>query len=155
MSDRNDRAESPLRRRYSALNTLVEGVTGTNVPTEEASNVTEIVTLHDPMTHDPLCGGGDCDCTCDQMQDGHRVTCIYLDCECDLIARVREDERLRHADGWPQWCTNEIRRAARRDAVEAVSILLPEIVTSDTGRGYAEAVTRAIAAIQELNKGDR
>lgn len=24
------------------------------------------------MTHDPLCKGGDCTCTCDELQEGHR-----------------------------------------------------------------------------------
>jgi hypothetical protein len=37
------------------------------------------------MTHDPLCGQ---DCTCSSV-------CDDVVCNCDLIARVREDERKR------------------------------------------------------------
>lgn len=41
--------------------------------------------------HDPLCEGGDCTCTIDQMQDGHRDGCPSWDCDCDFIAKVRAE----------------------------------------------------------------
>ena len=45
------------------------------------------------MTHDPLCKGGDCTCTCDQLQEGHRRGCPGEDCDCLFIAEIRADER--------------------------------------------------------------
>ena len=58
------------------------------------------------MTHDPLCKGGDCTCTCDQLQEGHRRGCPGEDCDCLFIAEIRADERWkiigvmeRNADG--------------------------------------------------------
>jgi hypothetical protein len=50
------------------------------------------------MTHDPLCKGGDCTCTCDQLQEGHRRGCPGEDCDCLFIAEIRADERSRIAD---------------------------------------------------------
>ena len=47
------------------------------------------------MTHDPLCKGGDCTCTCDQLQEGHRRGCPGEDCDCLFIAEIRADERVR------------------------------------------------------------
>ena len=47
------------------------------------------------MTHDPFCKGGDCTCTCDQLQEGHRRGCPGEDCECLFIAEIRADERQR------------------------------------------------------------
>lgn len=45
--------------------------------------------------HDPLCKGGDCTCTCDQLQEGHRRGCPGEDCDCLFIAEIRADERKR------------------------------------------------------------
>ena len=47
------------------------------------------------MTHDPLCKGGDCTCTCDQLQEGHRPGCPGEDCDCLFIAEIRAAERQR------------------------------------------------------------
>ena len=47
------------------------------------------------MDHDPLCKGGDCTCTCDQLQEGHRRGCPGEDCDCLFIAEIRADERQR------------------------------------------------------------
>jgi hypothetical protein len=48
------------------------------------------------MTHDPLCKGGDCTCTCDQLQEGHRRGCPGEDCDCLFIAEIRADERAKY-----------------------------------------------------------
>lgn len=45
--------------------------------------------------HDPLCKGGDCTCTCDQLQEGHRRGCPGEDCDCLFIAEIRADERVK------------------------------------------------------------
>ena len=49
------------------------------------------------MTHDPLCDWRPCTCPLDYdvPQRGHRISCPEYDCECDLIAKVRADERAR------------------------------------------------------------
>jgi hypothetical protein len=49
------------------------------------------------MTHDPLCKGGDCTCTCDQLQEGHRSGCPGEDCDCLFIAAIRADQIERDA----------------------------------------------------------
>ena len=47
------------------------------------------------MTHDPLCDWRPCTCPLDYdvPQRGHRISCPEYDCECDIIAKVRADER--------------------------------------------------------------
>ena len=50
------------------------------------------------MTHDPLCKGGDCTCTCDQLQEGHRRGGPGEDCDCLFIAEIRADERAKCID---------------------------------------------------------
>lgn len=62
------------------------------------------------MTHDPLCpiNSGPC---CPWM--GH----CDCQCECDWIARVREDERKRFDDDGAEW---DIRAAVIRDVVAAI-----------------------------------
>ena len=52
------------------------------------------------MTHDPLCKGGDCTCTCDQLQEGHRPGCPGEDCDCLFIAEIRADEKAK----WTHVC---------------------------------------------------
>lgn len=70
------------------------------------------------MTHDPLCKGGDCTCTCDQLQEGHRPGCPGEDCDCLFIAEIRADERSR----WntPYWSVDYHRgyRQAQQDERE-------------------------------------
>ena len=47
------------------------------------------------MTHDPLCDWRECTCPRDYdvPERGHMIGCPEDDCECDLIAKVRADER--------------------------------------------------------------
>lgn len=52
------------------------------------------------MTHDPLCKGGDCTCTCDQLQEGHRRGCPGEDCDCLFIAEIRADEAPKAVTRW-------------------------------------------------------
>lgn len=68
----------------------------THDPSVQTGNeVTESVTSGTAPTpaHDPLCKGGDCTCTCDQLQEGHRRGCPGEDCDCLFIAEIRADER--------------------------------------------------------------
>ena len=110
------------------------------------------------MNHDPMC-------PYEKWQD---------DCQCDLIARVREDERgKRDADGpWFRSVVHECcvrvqdeRAAALRDAVEAVKAALP--IDIDPGVpgfdpterkayqiGARYGVAKAVAAIEALG-GER
>ena len=47
------------------------------------------------MTHDPLCPNFhlEDDCTCEPRNGEHDMKCACWDCECDIIAKVRADER--------------------------------------------------------------
>ena len=61
------------------------------------------------MNHDPLC------------QTVRNTEMSEVFCDCEWIARVREDERGR-AYGWPEYQSQrdrDVRAAALRDAVEA------------------------------------
>ena len=105
------------------------------------------------MTHDPLC-------LCEQCV-AHDALCPWSgslsepdDCRlpqgwrvCDLIARVREDERGK-VYGWPEYQSQrdrDVRAAAIRDAVAAVEAL-GDGKTVPPNDGYAEAVA-AITAL--------
>jgi len=50
------------------------------------------------MTHDPLCEWRPCTCPLDYdvPERGHMIGCPEDDCECEIIAKVRADERMRH-----------------------------------------------------------
>ena len=47
------------------------------------------------MTHDPLCEWRPCTCPLDYdvPERGHMIGCPEDDCECEIIAKVRADER--------------------------------------------------------------
>ena len=60
------------------------------------------------MTHDALCDG-----------DDYEGPFCSVRCSCDLISKVREDERRRFDD---DGADRDIRAAALRDAVEAVKL---------------------------------
>ena len=95
------------------------------------------------MTHDPLCG-----CTPKGCKD-----CAL--CECQLITRVREDERQKTFDAdWSEMgqlaairiFRQQARRDALRDAVDVVKAL-PPAETATEGFGRADALA-AIEALQ-------
>lgn len=85
------------------------------------------------MSHDPLCGQY-CDGQPPKCRGGDCTLCDEVDCSCDLIAKVREDEQalaqkrvnLTIAAWSEQIEPTKIaaRRVALRDAVEAVKSLL-------------------------------
>jgi hypothetical protein len=55
------------------------------------------------MTHDPLCEWAECVCPLDYdvPERGHLVHCPDQYCECEFIAKVREDTLRRPSeDGW-------------------------------------------------------
>ena len=49
------------------------------------------------MTHDPLCEWRPCTCPLDYdvPERGHLIGCPEDDCECEIIAKVRADERAK------------------------------------------------------------
>lgn len=52
------------------------------------------------MTHDPLCTFAPCEC----YKDGSGMhSCGTETCQCDLIAKVRADERKRHMVRAPEY----------------------------------------------------
>ena len=69
--------------------------------------------------HDPLCKGGDCTCTCDQLQEGHRRGCPGEDCDCLFIAEIRADERSRKGTWWREAEGSQIPAGAIRVYREA------------------------------------
>ena len=101
------------------------------------------------MTHDPLCA----------YDETRESPCDW----CDLIARVREDERGKTYEDW-DWPAFLVRARAReealRDAVEAVKSetkagpLFSVRNSGDPQRGWDAAVRHAIAAIEALG-GER
>jgi len=50
------------------------------------------------MTHDPLCEWRPCTCPLDYdvPERGHMIGCPEDDCECEIIAKVRADERAKY-----------------------------------------------------------
>jgi hypothetical protein len=50
------------------------------------------------MTHDPLCEWRPCTCPLDYdvPERGHMIGCPEDDCECEIIAKVRADEKAKY-----------------------------------------------------------
>ena len=50
------------------------------------------------MTHDPLCEWRPCTCPLDYdaPERGHMIGCPEDDCECEIIAEIRADERAKY-----------------------------------------------------------
>ena len=83
------------------------------------------------MTHDPLCD-----------------TAICMECHCDLIAKVREDERRKaelHNYHMPAWTSGYL--AALRDA--ATWLRDSRHHPSDEAAAWAYAYAEAIDALKE------
>ena len=61
------------------------------------------------MTHDPLCPNFhlEDDCTCEPRNGEHDLKCACWDCECDIIAKVRDDERAKVSDVLTFYCRAE------------------------------------------------
>lgn len=86
------------------------------------------------MTHDPLCPT--------VSIKNKTVTYEFGSCSCALIARVREDERMRDDDY--AYVATQSYATALRDAVEAVKVL----PSAWTDAAYRD---KAIAAIEALS----
>ena len=54
------------------------------------------------MTHDPICDWRPCTCPLDYdvPERGHMIGCPEDDCECEIIAKVRADEKAK----WTHVC---------------------------------------------------